>query len=175
MGDAEIEAEFEGDAVVPVRQRLDRTMVLVLLILLVGAILVTRGLLVGITGDERANLPEYLESVNPVPEAVQVPNQSSVFVDLLPGYTGVLVIDDIEIETVNIEDLREVDVDPGEQVSLPPVTIFEPGNATLTFTPGATAPITEFVDGVHSVEVVYWRVEDGRQFARSFDWTFTVV
>jgi hypothetical protein len=45
----------------------------------------------------------------------------------------------------------------------------------LTFTPGVAAPITEFVDGEHTVEVVYWRVEDGRQRARSFTWTFNVV
>jgi len=87
----------------------------------------------------------------------------------------VLVIDDIEIGTVNIDELGNTDVEPGQQVELPPVTRYEPGNATLTFTPSSTAPISQFVDGDHQVEVVYWRVEDGRRFARSYTWTFTVV
>lgn len=157
------------------RRRPDRTTVLMILLLLVGSLLVTRGLLVGITGDERADLPPYVESVEPVPEAVQVLNQSNVFVDLETGYTGVLVIDDIEIETINIDELGRTDVEPGQQVELPPVTRYEPGNATLTFTPSSTAPITQFVDGEHTVEVIYWRIEDGRRFARSYTWTFTVV
>jgi hypothetical protein len=170
-GDGDVEATASG----PVRPRVDKTMVFMLVLLGIGALLVVRGLLVGITGDERADLPVYIESVDPVPEAVQVPNQSSVFVDLIPGYTGVFVIDDIELETTNIDDLARVNVEPGQQIELPPVTIFEPGNATLTFTPGAAAPITEFVDGEHTVVVIYWRVEDGRQRARTFTWTFNVV
>ncbi|MEJ7800711.1 MAG: hypothetical protein WKF60_09335, partial [Ilumatobacter sp.] len=60
-------------------------------------------------------------------------------------------------------------------VDLPPVTIFEAGNSTLTFTPSAGAPVSQFVDGDHTVEVVYWRLDEGRQRARSFSWTFTVV
>jgi hypothetical protein len=175
VSETEIDHDDAPAARLPLRARLDKTMVFMLVLLGVGVLLVVRGLLVGITGEERSDLPAYIESVDPVPEAVQVPNQSRVFVDLVPGYTGVFVIDDIEIETRNIDDLGRVDVEPGQQIELPPVTIFEPGNATLTFTPGAAAPITEFVDGEHTVEVVYWRVEDGRQRARSFTWTFNVV
>lgn len=156
-------------------KRLDRTMVLMLILLAVGSVLVVRGLLVGITGDERANLPEFVESVEPVPGAVQVLNQSSVFVDLASGFTGVLVIDGVEVDTVDLGELGAIDIEPGQQVEVPPVTRYEPGNATLTFTPGPNAPVDQFLDGEHRVEVVYWRVEDGRQFARSFVWTFTVV
>jgi hypothetical protein len=157
------------------RRRPDRTTVFMLALLAVGILLVVRGLLVGITGDDRANLPTYIESLDPVPEAVQIPNQSSVFVDLATGYTGVLVIDGIEIETVNIDELGQADIEPGQQVELPPVTRFEPGNSTLTFTPNAGALITRFAQGEHTAQVIYWRIEDGRQFARSFTWTFTVV
>ncbi len=153
----------------------DRATVVMILLLLVGSLLVARGLLVGITGDDRAKLPTFIESVEPVPEAVQVLNQSNVFVDLAGGYTGVFVIDGIEIETRNIDELSSDAVEPGQQIELPPVTRYEPGNATLTFTPTASAPITQFVDGEHTAEVIYWRIEDGRQFARSFSWTFTVV
>lgn len=153
----------------------DKTTLAMIGLLLVGSLLVARGLLVGITGDERADLPVFIQSVEPVPEAVQVLNQSNVFVDLETGHTGVLVIDGFEIETRSIDELSDDAVEPGQQVELPPVTRYEPGNATLTFTPSASAPITQFVDGEHTVEVIYWPIEDGRQFARSFTWTFTVV
>lgn len=156
-------------------RRPDRTTVLMILLLLVGSLFVARGLLIGITGDDRADLPTYIESVQPVPEAVQVLNQSSVFVDLADGYTGVLVIDGVEIETIDIEEIARTDIEPGQQVELPAVTRYEQGNATLTFTPNASAPITEFDDGEHTVEVICWRIDEGRRFARSYTWTFTVV
>jgi hypothetical protein len=35
--------------------------------------------------------------------------------------------------------------------------------------------ISEFSDGEHRAKVIYWRVEDGRQQARSYAWTFNVV
>ena len=175
--DSDVSAPDAPDESAPTSgwRRPDRTTVVMILLLLVGSLFVARGLLVGITGDDRADLPIYIESVEPVPEAVQVLNQSNVFVDLVSGYTGVLVIDDIEIETVDIEDLARADIEPGQQIELPPVTRYEQGNATLTFTPSASAPISQFVDGDHTVEVIYWRIEDGRRFARSYTWTFTVV
>lgn len=157
------------------RRRPDRLTVLMILVLGVGSILVVRGLLVGITGDERADLPSFLESVDPVPDAVQIPNQTNVFVDLATGFTGVLVVDGIELETRNVDELGDLDVEPGQQIEIPPVTRFEPGNNTLTFTPSADAAITDFDDGEHTVQVIYWPIEDGRQFARSYTWTFTVV
>ena len=46
-----------------------------------------------------------------------------------------------EIETVDIQDFATQEA--GEQVDLPPVTIFEGGNNTLTFVPNDDAPITE--------------------------------
>lgn len=155
--------------------RVDRTLAAVCLLLLVGFLLVVRGLLGGITGDDRSDLPDLIDDVSPVPEAVQVLNQSNIVVDLAAGYTGVLVIDGIEIETVNVDELERTDVEPGQQIDLPPVTIYEAGNATLTFTPNSGAPITRFVDGEHTAEVIYWRIDEDRRRARSFTWTFTVV
>jgi hypothetical protein len=157
------------------RRRIDRTLLVVSLLVAIGLALVVRGLLVGITGDERAGLPDLVERVDPVPDAVQALSQTNVFVDLAAGYTGVLVIDGVEIETVNIDELGSFTVEPGQQVDLPPVTIYEPGNATLTFSPSDDAPIPEFESGEHRAQVVYWRIDEGRQRARSFTWTFTVV
>ncbi len=156
-------------------RRVDRSLILLIALLGVGAFFLVRGVLVGITGDERVDLPTFVESVDPVPEAVQVLNQSNVFVDLATGYTGVLVIDGTELETQNVDELGRVDIELGQQVDLPPVTIFEPGNSTLTFTPNAGAPISQFLDGEHIVEVIYWRIDESRQRARSFTWSFTVV
>ncbi len=158
-----------------VRPRIDKTLVIVILLVGLGIALVGRGLLVGITGEDRANLPELIEQVDPVPESVQVLSQSNVFVDLATGYTGVLVIDGLEIETININELRTPEVKPGEQIDLPAVTIFDPGNATLTFSPSDNAAIRDFSEGQHRAEVIYWKVEDGRQRARSYSWTFNVV
>ena len=157
------------------KRRIDKTLLIVSLLVGLGLALVARGLLLSITGDERSDLPELIEYVDPVPESVQVLSQSNVFVDLASGYTGVLEIDGVEIETVNLRDLDEQALEPGRQVDLPSVTIYEPGNATLTFTPGESAAISEFAQGEHRAKVTYWKVEDGRQRARSFTWTFNVV
>lgn len=157
------------------RPPIDKTLVIVILLVGLGIALVGRGLLVGITGDDRANLPDLIEQVDPVPESVQVVSQSNVFVDLAAGYTGVLVIDGLEIETVDINELRRPEIKPGEQIDLPAVTIFDPGNSTLTFTPSDNAAINEFSEGQHRAQLIYWKVEDGRQRARSFTWTFNVV
>ena len=153
----------------------DRTTLIVIIAMGIGIFALVRGLLVGITGDERAGLPPNIEEVQPVPEAVQVLNQSNVFVDLATGYTGVLIIDGIELETVNLADLGELEVEPGQQRDLPNVTIYEGGNSTLTFTPNSSAPISQFVDGEHTIELLYWRFDETRQQARSYTWTFTVV
>jgi hypothetical protein len=157
------------------RRRPDKTVVIVSLLVAVGLVLVIRGLLVGVTGDERSNLPDLVERVEPVPDAVQALSQSNVFVDLASGYTGVLVIDGAEIETVNVDELGSLAVEPGQQVDLPPVTIYEPGNSTLTFSPSDDAPVDEFESGEHEAKVIYWRIDEGRQRARTFNWTFTVV
>jgi hypothetical protein len=158
------------------RRRVDKTLLALSLVIAVGLALVVRGIAVSITGDERAHLPDTIESVDPVPEAVQVLSQTSVFVDLDSGYTGVLVIDGIELPTVNIDDLAEqFTAEPGQQIDLPATTIFEGGNSTLTFIPSDEALITGFESGLHRAQVIYWRIEDGRQRPRSFTWTFTVV
>lgn len=157
------------------RRRIDKTLLAVSLVCAIGIMLVIRGLLVGVTGEERSDLPAAIERVDPVPEAVRVLSQTSVFVDLAPGYTGRLVVDGVEIETVGIDEIGNESVEPGQQVSLPPATIYEPGNATLTFTPAAGAPVEEFGEGLHEATVVYWRIDEGPERSRSYTWTFNTV
>lgn len=178
--DAHIDADLDaGRDVAPAptgrRRRVDKGLLALSLLIAIGLVLVVRGVAVSITGDDRANLPDTIESVEPVPEAVQVLNQTHVFVDLVAGHTGVLVIDGFELETVNIDDVVSADAEPGSQVDLPDTTVYEPGNATLTFAPNDNAPVTGFDTGVHQAQVIYWKVEEGRQRARSYSWTFNVV
>lgn len=139
----------------------------------IAVCLVAIGLAVSlaVTGDERLDLPTAIEKIDPVRGAPQVPSQTQVFVDLQAGYEGVLVIDGLELVTVNLEDLT---VQPGRELELPPTTIYERGNATLTFDPSPQSEISEFSEGEHLVKVIYWKVTDGRSQARSFTWSFTV-
>lgn len=125
-----------------------------------------------VTGREGQGLPAAIESIDPVRSARQVPSQTAVVVDLIDGYTGVLVIDGLELETVNIEDVQSAT--PGKQVTLPPTTIYEPGNATLTYDPTENSAIPSFEQGVHLVTLLYWPVLEGRASARTFAWTFEV-
>ncbi len=138
-----------------------------------GLVLVGWGVSSSVTGREALDLPDKIESVDPIRGSVRVPAQSKVFVDLLAGYTGVLVIDGLEIESVSLDELN-VNAKPGQQVTLPNTTIFEPGNATLTFTPTEGAPIEEFTQGRHQVTVIYWKIIDGRSASRSYTWEFNV-
>lgn len=163
------------DGAGPRRRRPDKTLLIVSFVVAVGIMLVIRGLLVGVTGEDRSNLPDEIERVEPVPDAVRVLAQTSVFVDLATGYTGRLVVDGVEIDTVSIDEVGDGQFDPGQQITLPPVTIYEPGNATLTFTPTAGAPIEEFGEGLHEATVVFWRIEDGPARSRSYTWTFNTV
>lgn len=127
-----------------------------------------------LTGRDALRLPDTIEQIDPLPAAQGVPSQTSVFVDLLAGYEGVFVVDGLELSTVNIEDLQDVGNKPGAQITLPATTIYEPGNATLTFDPSPGAEIEDFSQGEHVITVIYWKTIDGRNAARSFTWTFNV-
>lgn len=167
----------EHDATPPKarRRRPDKTVVIASLVVGLGLALVTRGLLLGVTGDDRSPLPPLIEEIRPVAEAEQALSQTSVFVDLAAGYTGVLIIDDVEIETIDVSEVANDDVEPGQQISIPVGAVYEPGNATLSFTPGAGAPIEVFAQGPHRATVLYWRLDETRQRARTYTWTFNVI
>jgi len=157
------------------RFKIDKTLLYVSLVVGLGLALVTRGLLLGVTGDERSHLPEAIERVDPVPDAEQALSQTSIVVDLATGYIGTLVIDGVAVETIDVSEVADDRVQPGQQVSLPPGAVYEPGNATLTFTPSAGAPIEEFLDGEHQVTVRYWPLDENEQRARTYTWSFNVV
>jgi len=141
----------------------------------VGLLLIGFGFVTSVTGDDVTKLPSSIESITPTPDAVQVPSQTNVVVDLAEGYEGTLTIDGIPFPTRRLEEFSSANVEPGTQVDIPPGVLFEPGNDTLTFTPGPGIDVTEFDEGNHTVRVVYWRAEIGEQEARTYTWTFHVV
>ena len=63
----------------------------------------------------------------------------------------------------------------GQQIDVPPGVLYEPGNATLTYTPSENAPIERFESGPHTVTVIYWKILEGPGAARSYTWSFTTV
>jgi hypothetical protein len=157
------------------RRRTDPRLLVASLAIAVGVVLIGYALVRSVSGDEAADLPEVIEGVTPVPSAIQVPQQSQVVVDLEAGYEGRLIVDDVALATVRLDELGSVDVEPGEQIDVPPGALFEPGNATLTFAPGEGAAIERFAPGNHTVTVIYWRTVEGPERARSYTWSFTAV
>lgn len=141
----------------------------------VGLALIGWGLVVSVTGDDRDPLPDAIEFVRPGPGATQVPQQAGFEVDLQTGYEGRLAIDGTELPLVRLDELSSIDVEPGAQVDVPPVAVFEPGNAMISFTPSDEALVTTLNSGTHTARVTYWRTEEGRDTARSYSWEFDVV
>lgn len=157
----------------PSRRRIRIGQLLTSLVIAVCVVAIFVALDMAVTGDEASRLPDAIERIDPVRGATQVPQQSQVFVDLAEGYTGVIVIDGLELETVDLDDLRE-SARPGQQIEIPPTTIYEQGNATLTFDPVDGSSIERFEQGEHVVQVIYWKIVEGRAKAQSFSWTFQV-
>jgi hypothetical protein len=160
------------------KRRLDRGLLMASLAIAIGAILVIFALTSARTGDDGIDRPEAIESVQPVENAVQVLQQERVVVDLQSGYEARLVIDGIELPTTVI---GQSDVDPfeqaapGEQVDLPTTAVFDPGSNVISFQPVEGALIESFSEGLHEVQVIFWKIEDGPEQALSYRWEFTVV
>jgi hypothetical protein len=160
------------------KRRLDRGLLIASLVIACGLVLVIFGVTTALTGNDGIDRPEAIESVQPVENAVQVLQQERVVVDLQPGYEARLVIDGIELPTTVI---GQSDVDPfdqpepGQQVDLPTTAVFDPGNAVISFQPVEGALIESFSEGLHEARVIYWRIEDGPEQARSYRWEFNVI
>jgi hypothetical protein len=160
------------------KRRFDRGLLMASLAIAVGLVLVIFGLTTALTGDDGIDRPDQIESVQPVENAVQVLRQERVVVDLESGYEARLVIDGIELPTSVI---GQSDVDPfeqpqpGQQVDLPTTAVFDPGNAVISFQPVEGALIESFTEGLHEVQVIFWRIEDGPEQARSYRWEFNVI
>jgi hypothetical protein len=157
------------------QRRIDRKLAVASLAIAVGLVLIGWAVLRGVTGDGSRQLPAAIEQVSPVPGAVQVLAQAQVVVDLAEGYEGQLRVDGVDFPTMRMEELTNDAVEPGEQVEIPPGVVFEPGNDTLTFTPGPGIGIESFDQGEHRVTVIYWPIDRDDSATRSYSWTFNVV
>jgi hypothetical protein len=156
-------------------QRLDKKLLLASLFIAIGLVLIGFAVSRAVTGNEAAHLPAAIEEITPAFDAIQVPQQSTVIADLAAGYEGRLVIDGVALPTIRADEVGSQDVQPGEQVKIPPGVRYEPGNATLSFTPGDNQAIKNFDAGSHTVVVIYWKTIEGERTARSYTWSFTTV
>lgn len=156
------------------RRPIDRGLLLASLGIAVGVLAIVFAFVTATDGSD-VDLPEGLERVSPVPDAPQSLAQTQIIADLADGYIGELTIDGTAFETVRLDEVGRLDVEPGAQVELPPGTVYEPGNATLTFTPSEESEIERFGSGRHQVTLVYWPIEEGRRAARTFIWYFSSV
>jgi hypothetical protein len=177
--DIDVVADELPQSTVPsAKRRLDRGLLIASLAIACGLLLVIFGFTTALTGDDGIERPDAIESVQPVENAVQVLQQERVVVDLEPGYEARLVIDGIELPTTII---GQSDVDPseqaepGQQVDLPTTAVFDPGNAVISFQPVEGALIESFEQGLHEARVIYWRIEEGPEQARSYRWEFNVI
>ena len=179
------QTEHDGDEAPPAtparaRRRLDPKLLLASLGIAFGVFVVIVGISRAVTGREQQQLPDEIEAIAPIRGATQVLSQSQVFVDLLPGYEMVLVLNGLELPTFSLADIAASTSVPGgggqvSEVLLPPAAIKEPGNNTLTYTPAEGAPIESFDTGLNTASVIYWKLDEGRDRARSYTWTFNVV
>ena len=145
------------------------------MVIALGLVFVVLGINASVTGDDAQKLPKELESIHPVRNATQVQQQEQIQVDMIDGYYGELSVNGVAIDTVNLADISQDQTEPGAQVSLPKVTIFEPGNYTLTYTPADGAPVEEFITGINTATVTYWKITEGPNFAKQFTWQFDVI
>jgi hypothetical protein len=156
-------------------KRLDKKLLLASLLIAFGLVLIGVAVSRSVTGNEAAHLPAAIEDITPAFDAVQAPQQTAVIADLATGYEGRLIIDGVALPTIRADAVGNQDVEPGAQVKTPAGVRYEPGNATLTFTPGDGQAIKNFDAGVHNVTVIYWKIIEGEQTARSYNWSFTTV
>ncbi len=159
----------------PWYRRLDLKLLLASAAIAFGVVLIGFAVTTAVTGNEAAHLPAAVEELTPVFDAMQVPQQATVIADLADGYEGRLIVDGVELPTIRQDQIGNIDIKPGEQVTVPPGAIYEPGNATLTFTPGDDQAVDNFDVGRHTVTVIYWKILEGPGAARSYTWSFTTV
>lgn len=152
--------------------KMDRGLLIASLVIAGGLVLIAWGLIGAVTGDEGVDRPDAIQSLSPVENAVQVLQQERVFVDLDFGYEAELEVDGILLPTTRI---GEIELEPGEQINLPPTAIFDAGNSVISFQPVEGALVESLSEGRHQVRVVFWKVEEGRESAQSYVWSFDVV
>ncbi|MGB3737202.1 MAG: hypothetical protein WA964_19770 [Ilumatobacter sp.] len=169
----------DGDEAVaePKRRRFDWGLIAACLVIAGGLVAIGWGVSSAITGSDGIDRPDAIEDLSPVENAQQAFQQEQIMVDLQFGYEAALVVDGIELPTERLGAFSG-DLSPdnaGVQVSAPPTAVFDRGNSIITFRPSDDALIESYSEGRHSVQVIYWKIDEGRETARSYRWSFDVV
>ncbi len=141
-----------------------------------GIILIIAGLNSARTGRDAQKLPAEIASINPGPGDI-VLRQSQIFVDFAEGYNAVLILDGLELEVTRLDELSAANgeiIRPGAQVELPATAIYDPGNFTISFQPQVGAEIAGLFQGKHTASVLFWKIDETRERAKSFTWDFSV-
>lgn len=156
-------------------RRIKLESVLVSLGIVVGALFVIFGFQSATTGRDALGYPDEIIDISPAPNDRQVLSQTEVNVDLQDGYEAVLFLDGIEIPTTRLEDFVPTVAKQGQQVELPATAIYDQGNSRIRFEPTEGAVVEKYSVGVHKVKILFWKIEDGRNASRSFEWSFEVL
>jgi hypothetical protein len=97
-------------------------------------------------------LPAEIEAITPARGSRILP-QEDVGADLKDNYTGVILIDDVELP---LDQLKVV-----------------PGLGQVSFRPGPLQDIKAFAPGYHRATIEYWPQDKAREEAsRSYTWQF---
>ena len=135
----------------PGRRRLPLQNILLALAGLVAVNLLVAAVVIG-GRDERPALPANIEAVVPEPGSGMLA-QDAIGADLVDTFTGVLLIDGVEIP----EDQLQINRPLGE----------------VGFRPGEGKEIVRLEEGLHSATIVYWPQDRSREdSAKSFTWSF---
>ena len=142
---------------------------------IVGLVLIITGLNSAQTGRDAQKLPAEVSSINPGSGDI-VLRQSQIFVDFTDGYNAVLILDGVELEVTRLDELSAAngEIKPGAQVDLPATAIYDPGNFTISFQPQVGAAIVGLFQGKHTASVLFWKIAETRDKAKSFTWEFSV-
>jgi len=91
------------------------------------------------------------------PRGSEILRQEAVGVDLRPGWTGVLVINGVEIPEDQIDDTNLASL------------------GQLLYTAGDGKAVERFEAGENCITAVVWRVEESRADSRDVNWCFNVT
>lgn len=173
------------DDVLPTR-RYDRGKLIRGTIVIGGALLIFLGIAGSVTGRDQSNLPDEIERIEPS-KGDKVLNQANLVVDLVPGYTGELIIDGVLLPTVSTQvgeptgpaatDVTASSVAAPTPVSPDDLNVvrFDAGTNTLSFQPRPGGDLERFAAGQHFVTVRYWKIIEGPQNDFTYGWGFEVT
>lgn len=150
--------------------RLDRQRLITSGIAALALAFIVYGCNSGVTGAAAVHPPAGVERFVPAPGEL-VLRQTQIGADLATGFRGILVIDG---QTVPTYDLAPNDCSENTQRFTGKDAVFDPGQNTVYYTPGPGSTIERFAPGEHRVSVVFWRLCENQDTAKTATWSFKV-